>query len=107
MAAHTPVKGGGDSGIAQIKLGQLHLGLGGKEPSLARVPFIVPFVDVSLRRGLLLNQPGVPDIFGLGMFQLGLFGQNLGLGLLQVGLILLLLDKEQQFAFLHGIAILE
>ena len=78
----------------------MRAGLGG-------IPLVTPVVHVRLGRGLLFHQLGEAVEFDLGMIQAGFLRQDLRLGLLQLGLIGVLLDEEEQLPLFHQVAVLE
>ena len=99
--ADAPGDGGGDAGIAQVALGRVHGGLGvidigGKFALVgqARVVFVATHSLLLVK----LLKPGQID-FGLG--EKGVLAFQLGLGLLQILLILARFNNEEQIAFLY------
>ena len=106
-AADAADEGRGHLGVAQVEPGQVALRLGGHDRGLGRIPLVEPVVHIRLGRGLLGHQFGEPGIFGLGMEEFGLLGENLRLRLLEFGLIGVLLDQKQQLPFLDQVAVFE
>ena len=72
-----------------------------------RISGVLPLLDEGLGGGLLLEQPHIAVILGDGIIQLGFRRRHFGLGLLQLSLVLVLLNGEEEIAFLHGGAVSE
>ena len=106
-AADAAVEGRGHLGVAQVEPGQVPLRLRGHDRGLGRIPLVEPVVHIRLGRGLLGHQLGEPGIFGLGMEEFGLLGENLRLRLLEFGFVGVLLDQKQQLPFFDPVAVFE
>ena len=86
-------------GVAEIDLVDRDLGLGAQQTRRSALPLEVPVVDLGLSRRVLFDERGVAGELGFRINERRLRGQHLGVGLLQLLLVRLLLNREQKIAF--------
>jgi hypothetical protein len=92
--------------VTQVQLGDCHLCLSVEQRCFGARPFEGPMIDLSLGRGILLDELCVTDELGFCICQRGLSGEHLGLRLLQLILVLVLLDRKEKVALFDELAIL-
>ena len=101
VSADPAIKGCFYLGIAKIQLGEFDLRLGGEQRRGGRVSLILPAIHLGLRRGILFNQARIASQLFFRVPQRCLLRRNLRIGLLKLGLVLVLLNREQQIAVLN------
>ena len=101
VSADPAVEGRPHRCVTQIELGELDLGLGVENPGFRRFFLVTPLIHLSLRRGILFKQRRVAGKLGGGVPQRCLLCRQLGLRLLELGFVLVLLNREEQVALLH------
>ena len=95
VLAHLAVERCPDLRIAQVQLGEGDLRLCRKDIGLCALLLEIPMIDIELCCRVFLEQSLVASHLGLGVEQRRLLQLELRLGLLQLRLVLVLLDRER------------
>ena len=107
MLAHLAVEGRAHFGVADVQLGERDLRLGGLDIGLGGLLFENPVIHFHLGGRVLPEQGGVTADFQFGVVAGDRRGLELGLRLLKLGLVLVLLDDEEQIVLGDDGAVLE
>ena len=100
MFPHLPVEWRPHLRITEVELGDIDLRLGRSEFGFCFFRLKIPVVDNDLCRGAFLLQGRIAFNFRIGVEKRRLLRLDLGFGLRELSLVLLLLDREKQIALL-------
>jgi hypothetical protein len=107
VSSHAAVERSRHARVAQVQLRDLDLRFGAEERRGRSVAVVLPAIDLGLRRGVLLDEAGVARELRRRVAEGRLLRGDLRLGLLELCLVLLGLDREEEVALLHLRAVRE
>ena len=107
MRAHLAVEGRPDLGIAEVELGERDLRLGAEHIGLGGLFLVDPVIDVDLEVACCFRRSVYRVTSSCAWSRATFRGLELRLSRLKLGLVLVLLDGEQQVALLDDGAVLE